>query len=989
MTNLDVLLLQEHWLFNCQSHVFEDEIENISSYTLSGMEDKVIHSGRRYGGCAILWKRSLMCKIEPVVCDNRRLCMVIIEISGIKMLLCNVYMPCDSNNVNQENSNTYSDVLLDIATVSASLGIDRILVGGDFNTDISRSASEHTKRLLSFIDEESLLLVDNFKCIDYTYESKSNGCKSYLDHFLVTDNVYTMLIDYFVRHDADNMSDHSIIVMEVGLDIEHSNSQNIDVEKLLWHNATEADIIMYKTNLNYMLNDIKMPLEAIHCTDTDCKLHNTEVQIFHDNIVEACVSASKNIPSNKKTTSKCKRFPGWNAYINEYRQKSMFWHKLWKENGSPRDGVVADIRRKTRHEYHVMIKKAKRNEDVIRAQKMAQGLLENNARKFWDEIRKIRGRSGSLPTTIDGEFGDDNIANTFQSKYRTLYNSVSYDTHEMAALKAELDNLVTCKRYDNIENSRDKCEPHTKNVDLVFSVNVEDITRGIKLMKRGKRDGCSKQSSDHIIQGTEQLNIYLSLLFTSMIVHGTAPNSFKISTLIPIPKNRGKSLNDSNNYRAIALSSVLGKLLDNIILEKNVDVFKTTDMQYGFKKKHSTSQCTAVVNEVIQYYLNNESNVNVVMLDASRAFDRVHYIKLFKFLIKRNMCPLLIRFLLNLYTNQKISVKWGSCISTLCTVSNGVKQGGVLSPLLFIIYIDELLLSLKSTSFGCHVGNIFCGAYGYADDIILLAPTFNSLNKMLNVCETFANEYNVLFNSAKSKLLLFENYHVNIPVINFMGGVLNVVDHDKHLGNIIGYHSQEAQIKKCINEFLGKCNMVISHFNNVPFYIKYDLFKTFCMPLYGAQLFDFSSRHMQLFYVSWRKAIRKLLNIPFITHSVLLHCICDDIPIHEQLYSRFIKGIVDSSNSMTSLCYTLALNARRSSLCNSITTISRYYKVPRNELLNINIRKDLKPDRDDDDIIKCSVIRDLLTMRDVLYTNVEPIYAVTEIEFMLNTLCTE
>ena len=69
--------------------------------------------------------------------------------------------------------------------------------------------------------------------------------------------------------------------------------------------------------------------------------------------------------------------------------------------------------------------------------------------------------------------------------------------------------------------------------------------------------------------------------------------------------------------------------------------------------------------------------------------------------------------------------------------------------------------------------------------------------------------------------------------------------------------------------------------------------------------------------------------------------------------------------------------------------VSHYYKVPRNELLNINIRKGLKPDMDDDEIIKSSVIRDLLTMRDVLYTNVEPIYDVTEIEYMLNTLCTE
>ena len=110
------------------------------------------------------------------------------------------------------------------------------------------------------------------------------------------------------------------------------------------------------------------------------------------------------------------------------------------------------------------------------------------------------------------------------------------------------------------------------------------------------------------------------------------------------------------------------------------------------RKKHSTVQCTSIVNEVIQYYLNNETNVNVVMLDASKAFDRVHYIKLFNILQKKEMCPLIIRFLLCLYTSQMIRVQWGDSLSDICTVSNGVKQGGVLSPLLFIIYIDELLL---------------------------------------------------------------------------------------------------------------------------------------------------------------------------------------------------------------------------------------------------------------------------------------------------------
>jgi len=96
------------------------------------------------------------------------------------------------------------------------------------------------------------------------------------------------------------------------------------------------------------------------------------------------------------------------------------------------------------------------------------------------------------------------------------------------------------------------------------------------------------------------------------------------------------------------------------------------------------------VNEVIQYYLNNNSNIYVTLLDASRAFDRVNYVKLFRILIGRKICPLISRFILMLYMNQSIRVKWGDNTSLLCSVSNGVKQGGVMSPILFTIYIDEL-----------------------------------------------------------------------------------------------------------------------------------------------------------------------------------------------------------------------------------------------------------------------------------------------------------
>ena len=94
-------------------------------------------------------------------------------------------------------------------------------------------------------------------------------------------------------------------------------------------------------------------------------------------------------------------------------------------------------------------------------------------------------------------------------------------------------------------------------------------------------------------------------------------------------------------------------------------------MQFGFKEHFSTSQCTFVMSEIISYYNYNRSNV----LDASKAFDRVNYSRLFRKLLRRNISPAVLRVLLKLYTNQFLQVKWGSKCSGKFSVQNGVKQG--------------------------------------------------------------------------------------------------------------------------------------------------------------------------------------------------------------------------------------------------------------------------------------------------------------------------
>ncbi len=79
-----------------------------------------------------------------------------------------------------------------------------------------------------------------------------------------------------------------------------------------------------------------------------------------------------------------------------------------------------------------------------------------------------------------------------------------------------------------------------------------------------------------------------------------------------------------------------------------------------------------------------------VLLDATKAFDRANYCKLFRKLLDRKMSPLVLRLLLYTYTNQSMQVRWGGHTSTRFNVQNGVKQGGVLSPILFSVYIDGL-----------------------------------------------------------------------------------------------------------------------------------------------------------------------------------------------------------------------------------------------------------------------------------------------------------
>jgi len=834
--------------------------------------------------------------------------------------------------------------------------------------------SLHTQTLLSFIDNEHFELTSRMPVsqnVHFTYESKANHSRSMIDHFMMSLNMCPLVSAVHCDDSVDNLSDHNVLSLTLNMNVLNLSVREVTrTDAVMWDEASCNDIRLYQECLDCALTAIHVPV-ALSCTDVECSSHNDDITLFHDAIIDACLSAA-DVALPKRRQKRVT--PGWNEFVRPFREQAMLWHSIWKSNGSPHTGVIADIRRQSRARYHQALRRVRKHEESLRSLRMAESFHAPNKRDFWREIKKVKGGRVNCATSIDGATGEENIVDVFSAKYKALYRSVPYDPIEMNELSRELSAAI----------------PNHVNDDC-HSISPLDVRYAIGKLKSSKSDGNKGMLTNHLIHGTSRLRVCMALLFNAMVKHACIPSDFSISTLIPIPKHRKKSLNVSDNYRAIALSSILGKVLDHILLVNCSSSFTTSDHQFGFKPHHSTSMCTFAVNETINHYVHGGSDVYCTLLDASRAFDRVQYVMLFRSLISKGICPVVCRFLVCFYTSQCIRVKWCNTLSQSCSILNGVKQGGVMSPILFSVYIDGLLCRLRDHGVGCRAEHVFLGAFAYADDLILLAPTLHATKSMLRVCEQYANEFNILFNATKSKLIIRSKNVISCsdfkPVVSFMNGNIEVVQSDKHLGNIIGNVNQADIVQNIVNDLKTKTNMVKFQFKNLPPHVMYSLFKTHCMPLYGSQLLDLSDfRAIDRLYVAWRKAIRYILRLPSRTHSRLLHLICHDHPVEHQMYCRFVRALCTSSNKIVIKCCEMIRNGSNSPVSNSLSHVAHYFHTNRMNLHNIDV-KTFEPEHSDFDSSISIAINDLLNMRNSTFLNQPSFFSFDECCELLHELC--
>ena len=978
MKKHDFVLVQELWLGSSQANFINQKMPDVSFHFISGMPDDIFYRGRPYGGCAIIWSAKSQYCVEPLKCLSKRACCVKISCSSFSCLFFNMYMPCDGG---RESADEYSEVLHAILATMNSVDVDFVVCAGDLNTDLSRNNSLNTMHLLNFLVNENFSLVDSLPSfrVAYTYESVINGSRSTIDHFMVRGlDIDDSILGVEALDDTDNMSDHLVLSMSIATPLEPPrpgvvhNEAPVRQDRPQWDRATATDLIRYRETLDAKLRVFELPAEVTECRDHSCREHTEVLQRYYDHVLRSMVAAADEQLPKRSPRRRC--LPGWTEFVQPHRERAMFWHGIWKANGSPRHGLLASIRRTTRTQYHLSLRRVRKMKNEISAAKFAESFYENDVNKFWQNVKRIRGCSAPLPNRMDDVSGEEEICEVFETKYNVLYNSVSFDPLEMRGLVNDISHDIATHGEGCVQ-----CE---------HSISRADVMKAVKLLKPNKSDGAGKCFTNHFLQGSTFLFDCLARLLNSLVMHGVAPDELLISTLVPIPKDKRKSLSNSSNYRAIALSSVAGKLLDHVLLLKCSDTFSTSPWQFGFKKNLSTNHCTFVVKETVQYYLNNDSQVFLCLLDATAAFDRVQYVKLFKLLRSRNLCPIVCRFLLQLYTCQTICIRWGNSMSSSVNISNGVKQGGVMSPILFTVYIDVLLERLAKCGDGCYVGRRFHGAFGYADDISILTPSLVGMKRMLAICSEFGREFSVKFNASKSKVVHFGDTSVTLPAhIHVMGGDVAFEKSAVYLGNLIGEIPHRDFVNRTMKDFLTRVNMVKLNFKIIPFEAKYRLFKTFCMPLYGVQLFDLSDPSTSRVFVEWRKSIRFLMHLPYRTHNALLHLICNDIPVQYQLYNRslrFMKSLHISQNPIVKNSFQLVLSGSCSFVSNSVSFLSSLTHVNRRDLMKIPF---LSHDDSDQALSICaSLIRNLLDMKHKC-TFEDTFLSFHEINVMLNHLC--
>ena len=233
-------------------------------------------------------------------------------------------------------------------------------------------------------------------------------------------------------------------------------------------------------------------------------------------------------------------------------------------------------------------------------------------------------------------------------------------------------------------------------------------------------------------------------------------------------KSEKKSKKDPNNNRAITMSSVFLKLFKRVIVDqlKTDNKLMINKLQGGFQEKMGCIMTSFAFRECLHFSKENHSKLYVCFLDSRQAFDRVWHDGLFYKLWQLGVNKVLYKSILSMYDGIKSKVRFRDHISDWVHILQGTKQGGVSSPLLYLVYINALLEELESSKLGFCVSDIKTCSPTVADDMVLISFSKNGLQNMLDICYRYSCKWRYEYNPNKCGVIVFNESKADFTKCN-------------------------------------------------------------------------------------------------------------------------------------------------------------------------------------------------------------------------------
>jgi ribonuclease HI len=743
----DIICIQETWLKDKWTF-------NIPGYMCIRRDRVTETSG---GGCLILVRNTLQVNPVPLDTELEAQCIEINHING-KLKILNFYNPGNNISVDQ------------FTTLFRNLS--NVIICGDFNAHHNLWGGNHNDSrgniLEEVLDELDFVMLNDGTGTRYDSHTKE---MSALDLTFCSSNLAPTCT--WEVSDNNLGSDHHLIYTKIRVTkIEEENFNfNWSMKSADW------------AKFNFMCS------ENVHED-----LINDDINVFNDNLISAVVENADKCIAQSKCKSKIP-VPYWNKGCDEAIRAR---NKAFRQARKTRDYSDNLQYRKLKAKARYTVNNSKKS-----SWQQFCTTINNNTKlsKVWRVIKKIGGKISTfkIPTLKC----KDTSANSNKEKANMFANHfVNVSSTNNYSEKFKKHKKKFEKENSNILNDNTEFE---SPINEPFS--MAELKQALTHTKETSPGGdrlCYK-----MFRKMPMVSLYIILnLFNLIWTKGCIPDSWKKSIVIPIHKN-GKNTYEPISYRPIALTSNLCKLMEKLVTNRIVWYLEKhkmlNNLQCAFRKKRTCTDHLLRIQDKIYKSLNNGQSVLALFLDIEKAYDMVWKEGLLFKLHKLGIKGKAFWWIRDFLKNRSIQVRVGVELSDPMVIENGIPQGSAISPLLFIIMINDLNVSDQNTSFSLFADD--CAVWMSGKNIQFLS---NKMQKILESINNWCNLWGFKISIAKTVYMIFTR-KLKVPDINLYLDEEEIqgVNKFKFLGLVF---DPKLSWNEHIKDVVNKCKNVLNVF---------------------------------------------------------------------------------------------------------------------------------------------------------------------------------